>query len=250
MYLASDFHLGAPAGRASREREYKILRWLEQVQDDAAHIVLVGDIFDFWYEFSRVIPKGFVRFQGKIAELTDGGLPISFFTGNHDLWMRDYFIEELGVMIYHEPQSVLWNQTKLLIGHGDGLGPGDKAYKLMKKLIFDNRFLQFCFRQLHPDWGLWFAHTWSARRKKKSPAPSFKDKTQEWIWAYCESIAQSQPHDYYIFGHRHLPLNLPVSSGGRYINLGEWMSQCCYATFDGQHITLECFEAQTPIIRV
>jgi UDP-2,3-diacylglucosamine hydrolase len=249
IYLASDFHLGAPAGLASRQREHKILRWLEQIQDDAAHIILVGDIFDFWYEFNKVIPKGFVRFQGKIAELTDGGLPVSFFTGNHDLWMRTYLQNELGVSIYHEPQSVVWNQKKILIGHGDGLGPGDKAYKILKKFIFTNPFLQFCFRKLHPDWGLWLAHTWSKHRKKKSPAPTFKHKNQEWIWQYCESIALQDPHDYYIFGHRHLPLDLPVSGGGRYINLGEWMSQYCYAIFEQQELRLACFEAQTAIIQ-
>ncbi len=244
LFFASDFHLGAPNADKSRRRELDIIDWLEQIRPEAAAIVLVGDIFDFWYEYRHVIPKGFVRFQGKLAELSDAGIPIAFFTGNHDMWMQRYFWEELGIPVYRQPQSLHIANQKLYIGHGDGLGPGDYTYKLLKR-VFENRLARWLFSRLvHPDWGVGLALFWSrssrARNQKKGEEQFMGEK--EWLWQYCRSLEQTNPHDWYIFGHRHLPLDLPVGTQSRYINLGEWLHHYTYASYDGQQVHLQTFE--------
>lgn len=246
IYLASDFHLGFPNREMSLERERKVVRWLNEASRDAAHIFLVGDIFDFWFEYKHVVPKGFVRLLGKIAELTDSGIKVSFFTGNHDLWMRNYFEKELNVQIYHKPQKFVWNGKKVLLGHGDALGPKDTAYKILKKYIFTNRALYFIFRNfLHPDYSFDFAFWWSNRRKsdvKRSEKERFKGKKDEWLWQYCLRKESLEHHDYYIFGHRHLPLDMQVNAHARYINLGEWLNFYTYAVFDGKNLNLKHFK--------
>lgn len=255
IYLASDFHLGWPDVARSQERERKIVRWLTGCAEDAALIVLLGDIFDFWFEHRRVIPKGAARLQGKIAELTDNGLPVVLFTGNHDLWMRNYLREELGVTIYQKPQSVRWNNTNLYLAHGDGLGPGDRKYKILKRAVFTNPLLMFVFEHLmHPNWALGLAHFWSdfnKRRKKVMLTDARKQEViaeasakpeGEWLWQHARSVEQNQHHDFYIYGHRHIPLDLPVNETSRYINLGEWLNFFTYAVFDGQHLQLQTFE--------
>lgn len=246
LYFASDFHLGYPDYATSLKRERKIIRWLESVQDTAAHIFLMGDLFEFWFEYGHVVPKGYVRLLGKIAELTDGGLPVSIFTGNHDLWMFKYFTQELGTPVYHSPQSFVCNGQKLFIGHGDGLGPGDIPYKLLKKYFFDVKFFQWCFDKLPAFMGVGFANAWSRESKKKGNAHYFLGE-DEWIWQYCKKKHQENPHHFYIFGHRHFPLDLTVVADncdftGRYVNLGEWMNFCTYASYDGTHTELHSFE--------
>lgn len=242
IFLASDFHLGAPNMKASREREKKIIRWLHNIAEEAEAIFLVGDIFDFWFEYRKSIPKGFARFQGEIAALTDRGIKVYFFTGNHDLWMKRYFDEELGVTTYHEPVIVETKNHKLMVGHGDGLGPGDHFYKFLK-MIFTNRFLQWAFGWVHPNIGIGIAHLWSRRSRISSQkkGESFKGN-DEWLWQYCKSIEQHTHHDYYIFGHRHLPLELTVGSHSKYINLGEWINYSTYCEYDGEKAQLKTFE--------
>jgi len=243
VFFASDFHLGTPDHQTSRKREDKIIRWLKSIENEAAAIFLVGDIFDFWFEYEKVIPKGFIRFIGKIAQLRDRGIPIFFFTGNHDLWMRDYFTKELGIPVYHNPITIEINHKNMLIGHGDGLGPGDDNYKLLKK-IFTNKFCQFLFKWLHPDIGITIAEKWSGSSRISNIAKnedSFKGN-EEWLWQYCKEVEKKMHFDYYIFGHRHLPLELPVGKKSKYINLGEWVSQFTYGVFDGNELTLETFD--------
>lgn len=243
IYFASDFHLGAPNSKISRERELKIIRWLDFIKEDAQAIFLVGDIFDFWFEYRNVVPKGFVRLLGKLAQLSDEGMPLFIFTGNHDLWMFDYLERELNIPVFHEPQSLEISGKKILLGHGDGLGPGDYKYKLLKK-VFVNRYAQWWFKLVHPDFGIWLANTWS----KKSRASNIKKGEEkflnedEWLWQYCKQYHQTDPHDFYIFGHRHLPLDLEVGKTGRYINLGQWLNQFTYASFDGNKVDLTKFE--------
>ncbi len=243
IYFASDFHLGYPDGEISKQRELKIIRWLDIIAKDATHIYLVGDIFDFWFEYKHVIPKGFIRFQAKLAELTDKGISISMFTGNHDLWMMDYFTKEFNIAVYHNPISITISNKKFHIGHGDGLGAGDYHYKFLKK-IFTNKVCQWAFRTLlPPTFGMGFGFLWSDYRKKKNAhkVEVFLNEN-EWIWGYCKEIEALEHHDFYIFGHRHLPLDLPVGEQSRYINLGEWMNYDTYAVFDGENLALLKFE--------
>jgi UDP-2,3-diacylglucosamine hydrolase len=243
IYFASDFHLGTPNKKASRERELKIIRWLDMAKKDAAAIFLVGDLFDFWHEYKTVIPKGFIRFQGKLAELADAGIPLYIFTGNHDMWMFGYYTDELGIPLFRTPQKVLVGNKKILVGHGDGLGPGDRMYKFLKK-VFENKLCQWAFRQIHPDVGIRIANMWSS----KSRLNSSNDETSkflgegEWLWAYANEVEQKEHHDCYIFGHRHLPIDVAVGENSRYINLGEWINYFTYATFDGKEFVLEKFD--------
>ncbi len=243
VYFASDFHLGVPDDHTSRLRERKIVRWLDAVAPTAGAIFLVGDIFDFWFEYRHTIPKGFIRLQGKLAQLSDAGIPVVFFTGNHDMWMFGYFTEELNVHIHRAPQQFMIAGKKFLIGHGDGLGPGDRRYKALKKL-FRSSVAQWLFARLHPNLGMGIAHTWS-RNSRLANNKKGEDKflgEDEWLWTYCREVESREHHDYYIFGHRHLPLDLPVGESGRYINLGEWVNHYTYGQFDGAELTLKTFE--------
>lgn len=245
IYFASDFHLGVPNLEESHKREQRIVRWMTHIEQDAAALFLVGDIFDFWHEYKQAIPKGFIRFQGKLAQLADSGLPIYLFTGNHDMWMFDYFNKELGVEIFREPISLIANGKKILLGHGDGLGPGDQQYKFLKK-VFANKVCQWLFRQIHPDLGISIANSWSA----KSRVSSSSDGTEkflgegEWLWAYSKEIEKHTHHDFYVFGHRHLPLDLEVAENSRYINLGEWVNYDTFASFNGKDFVLDKFDQE------
>ncbi len=243
IYFASDFHLGAPSRQDSLEREKKIIRWLTSIQEEAAVIFLLGDIFDFWFEYKYVVPKGFVRLQGKLAELTDSGIPVILFTGNHDMWMFDYFTQELGISIYHKPQSLQINGRQLYIGHGDGLGPGDHQFKILKK-FFRSPVCQWLFSMVPPRVGMGIAHYWSGRSRDKNHEldKQFLGEEKEWIFQHCQQVEAKQHHDFYILGHRHLPLNMKINKKSRYINLGEWITDYTYAVFDGNNLALLHFE--------
>jgi UDP-2,3-diacylglucosamine hydrolase len=248
IYFASDFHLGVPDRPQSLERERKIIRWLDLIKHDAAHIFLMGDIFDFWFEYKHVVPKGYVRFLAKVAEITDAGISVSFFTGNHDFWMFSYFTEELGVNVFTDLQTADFRNKKFLLGHGDGLGNGDYKYKALKKFFFQVKPFQWLFDRVLPSYiGMSIANAWSLHSKlvKGSPPP-FKGN-DEFIWQYCKEVEATQHFDYYIFGHRHLPLNLEVGGNkdfppSRYINIGEWIRQFTFGVFDGQEISLMTFK--------
>jgi UDP-2,3-diacylglucosamine hydrolase len=244
IYFASDFHLGVPDHASSLAREKKIVRWLESVRQDAHTIYLLGDIFDFWFEYKHTIPKGYIRLQGKLAELRDAGIPIVFFTGNHDMWMFDYFTKELDIPIYRDPQVLKVGDQKLLIGHGDGLGPGDKTYKVIKK-FFNSRICQWLFARIHPNLGIGIANLWSreSRISNMKREEKYEGKEGEFLWVYCTEREQQEHFDYYIFGHRHLVLDLPIGDKSRYINLGEWVHQSSYGVYDGKTVTLKTFES-------
>mgnify|MGYP001627192938 CR=1 FL=1 len=243
LYFASDFHLGVPDKHASRLREAKLVRWLEHIRKDAQGIYLLGDIFDFWFEYRTVIPKGFIRLQGKLAELRDAGIPVYFFTGNHDMWMFDYFPSELDIPVFRQPMVLDTGNHRLLIGHGDGLGPGDLSYKILKR-IFASPVAQWIFARIHPNLGMGIAHFWSrkSRINNQMREEKFKGEEHEFLLQYCRETEQHTHHDFYIFGHRHLPLNLPVGNNSRYINLGEWVHFSTYAVYDGKTVELLSFE--------
>lgn len=242
IYFASDFHLGVPDLKTTIEREKLLVKWLESIRHDAHSLYLVGDMFDFWFEYKYTVPKGFIRFLGKLAELRDAGLPIYFFTGNHDLWMFDYFQKELDITIYTQPQQFQISNHKFLVGHGDGLGPGDRFYKVLKTALFANRFCHWLFARLHPNLGMYLAHSWSkSSRIANMEREKFQSDDNEFLFKYCEEIEKKEHHDFYIFGHRHLPLDLKVSGNSRYINLGEWVNYSPYAVYDGKDIQLKSF---------
>lgn len=243
IYFASDQHLGAPNSEESFVRELKFLRWLDTVKKDAETIFLLGDLFDFWFEYKTVVPKGFVRILGKLAEIRDSGIPIYFFVGNHDLWMRDYFETELNIPVYHKPKEFIFNNKTFLIGHGDGLGPGDKGYKRMKK-VFTNPFSKWLYRWLHPDIGMRLAHYLSVKNRLISGDEdvTFLGDDQEWLVQYSKKKLQEKHYDYFLFGHRHLPMKIKVGENSKYINTGDWITHFTYAVFDSQELSLKTFE--------
>jgi UDP-2,3-diacylglucosamine hydrolase len=248
-YFASDFHLGVNARLTSAERERQIVRWLDMVSRDAEAIYLVGDLFDFWFEYSSVVPKGYVRLLGKLAELTDADILIYFFTGNHDMWVFRYFEEELGIPTYRQPIVQAIHGKTFFIGHGDGLGPGDHGYKFIKK-VFANKTCQWLFERLHPNFGIWLANFFSGKSRALYPeAPGFLGEENEWLIAYANRKLDIVPADYFIFGHRHLPIDHILKNGNsRYINLGEWLHHCSYAVFDGEDVELRFFENEEGVV--
>jgi len=242
VYFASDFHLGVPDYATSLMREKRIIRWLDNCKKDAKAIFLVGDLFDFWFEYKHTVPKGYARFMGKLAELSDSGIELHVFVGNHDLWMFGYFERELNAKVYYDPIEVNINGKLIYVGHGDGLGPGDKGYKQLKK-IFTNSFFQWCFNWLHPNIGIGLANFWSS--KSRAQANNVEQQflgDEEWLWQYAKVMEATKHHDYYVFGHRHLPLNLEVGNASRYINLGEWLTQYTYAVFEEGELKLKNHE--------
>lgn len=243
IYFASDQHFGAPTAELSFPREQKFVRWLDEIKLDAAAIFLVGDLFDFWFEYKTVVPRGFTRVLGKLAELSDQGIPIHFFVGNHDLWMDDYFEKELGIPVYHSAREFEFNGKKFLIGHGDGLGPGDKGYKRMKK-VFQSPFSKWLYRWLHPDIGVRLAQYLSVKNKLISGDEDveFLGEDKEWLVQYSKRKLQTQFFDYFIFGHRHYPMVINIGENSSYINLGDWIGYFTYGVFDGNDFHLVTFE--------
>ena len=242
VYFASDFHLGVPDFETSLAREKRIIKWLDKCMKDAKAIFLVGDLFDFWFEYNHTVPKGFTRFLGKLAEVSDAGIELHVFVGNHDLWMFGYFERELNARVYYKPIEININNKKLYVGHGDGLGPGDKGYKKLKK-IFISPFFQWCFNWLHPNVGVALANFWSS--KSRAQANNVEQKflgEKEWLWQHAKHVETKKHHDYYVFGHRHLPLSLAVGENSTYINLGEWLTQNTYAVFHNNELQLETYE--------
>jgi UDP-2,3-diacylglucosamine hydrolase len=247
VYFASDNHLGAPTTEQSLPRERKFVNWLNEVKEDAAAIFLMGDLFDFWFEYNKVVPKGFTRTLGKLAELSDNGIPIFYFVGNHDLWMNGYFEEELGIPVFHKPQEFQLNNALFYIGHGDGLGPGDKGYKRMKK-VFTNPFFKWLFKWLHPDIGVRLAQYLSVKNKLISgdEDATFLGEDNEWLAQYSRRKLEEKYRDYFVFGHRHLPLEIELSTASKYINLGDWITYYTYGEFDGNSFELKSYDSSLP----
>ncbi len=243
VYFASDFHLGAYPLSASKLREKRIVSWLDHIKQDAKALYLMGDIFDFWFEYKTVAPKGYIRFLGKLAELADLGIPITFFKGNHDMWMFGYLKEELNATIIDNEQVIELDGKGFYLHHGDGLGPGDRKYKFLKK-IFRSPLCQWLFARLHPNLGIGIATLWSKQSRLASGEnDGFLGEDKEWLYQYASSLEKTDHHDYYIFGHRHLPYDLPIGNQSRIINLGEWVNYETYATWDGQELTLHNWKA-------
>lgn len=220
---------------------------MNHIKKDATELFLLGDLFDFWFEYNKVVPKGYVRVLGKLGEITDQGIPIHFFVGNHDLWIKNYFTQELGIEVYRKPKDFVRHGKKFHIAHGDGLGPGDRGYKLMKK-GFSNGFFQWLFQWfIHPNFGVGLGQYLSKSKTVISGrrAPKFMDETKEWLVQYAKLKQEEAHRDYYVFGHRHLPLEISIGKKATYMNIGDWISHFSYAVFDGQKLTLKYWK-ETP----
>lgn len=247
VYFFSDVHLGAPNNKLSRVREQKLLLFLNSIEADAAAIFIVGDLFDFWYEYKHVVPKGYVRVLGKLASLSDKGIPIYFFVGNHDMWMKTYFQEELNISVYFEPATFTFSGKKFYIGHGDGLGPGDHGYKFLKK-IFRNPVCQTLFGLLPPVLGIGLANYFSrkSRESVEEHEHIFLGADKEWLMVFAREVLAKEPMDYFIFGHRHVPILEALSPTSVYLNLGDWIRHFTYAEFDGKTLKLKKFTVLDP----
>jgi len=241
LYFVSDIHLGAGSYASSREREDRLVRWLGQIKADAAGVFIMGDLFDFWFEYKTVVPRGYIRLLGKLAELSDAGIKLYFFKGNHDMWMFDYFEKELNATIISNELVIELGGKKFFLHHGDGLGPGDGTYKILKK-IFRSKLCQWLFARIHPNLGIGIANYWSRNsRIANSKKEGGKPGEQEWLVVYCREVLQKTYYDYMVFGHRHLPLDIQLGNNARYVNLGEWVHGNSYAVFDGKELKLEYF---------
>lgn len=250
IYFASDLHLMQAPDTASHRREMDFIRWLDTVKNDAEAIFLLGDIFDFWFEYRRAVPRGFVRLLGKLGELTDGGIPIHFFTGNHDLWIRDYLPTETGMIIHRHPEEFTANDKSFLVGHGHHLGTVSLRDKL-SALVFNSKILRKAFSAVHPDWGIAFGQRWSENsRKRHGLAESFESPDKEEIMTYAYEKLVHKHYDFFVFGHRHLAMDVRLSESSRYINTGEWMEGYTYAIFDGQDVSLHSFKGKTRFLTV
>lgn len=243
IYFLSDFHLGAPDFEKSLLRERKIVSFLQQASVDAAEVFVDGDMFDFWFEYKEVVPKGYVRLLGQLASMSDQGIRLHFFLGNHDMWMRDYLQKELNMSVYEAPQTFDWNGKKFYIGHGDGLGPGDHGYKFLKK-IFRNPICKALFGFLHPHFGIGLANYFSRKSRAKTGDGDsiWLGNENEWLVVYSKEVLAKQYFDYFIFGHRHYPIDLKLNDQSRYVNLGDWISNFTYGVFDGFDMKLKRFE--------
>lgn len=244
VYFASDFHLGIPDYATSMAREKRLCSWLDEIKHDAAELFLVGDIFDAWFEYKNVVPKGYTRFLGKLAELSDNGLHIEAFTGNHDLWMRGYFQQELNIPVHHTAIRREYNGKKFLIAHGDGLGPGDHGYKLLKKVL-RNPLSQWIYRRIHPDTGVGMASKLSRMGPKHEVEEKpFLGPEKEWLVQYCLDVLKHEHIDYFIFGHRHIAIEYPLPQNSLYVNLGDWLRFDSYAVFENNELKLKFYKGK------
>ena len=239
IYFISDFHLGVPNDKDSRKREDKIVAWLNSISHDVQILYLMGDVFDYWFEYKEVVPRGYVRLLGKLAELSDAGVEMHYFTGNHDMWVFDYLPKEIGLQVHRAPIQKEYNGKKFFLGHGDGLGPGDFGYKFIKK-VFANKLSQWLFARVHPNTGIGLMKFFS--RKSRIATGTSDDvylgDDKEWLMIFSREVLQKEHYDYFIFGHRHLPLDKQLNDQSRYINLGEWINHFTYAVFDGVKLEL------------
>jgi UDP-2,3-diacylglucosamine hydrolase len=254
IYFASDFHLGIPDHASSLRREKLLVKWLDEVCADASEIYLMGDVFDFWFEYKTVVPKGFTRLFGKLAEIVDRGVPVYLFRGNHDIWAFNYFEQEIGIQLHREAVIREWNGKRFFLAHGDGLGPGDNGYKFLKK-VFEFKPNQWLFRWLHPDIGTRLALFFSRRSRYANEAKDEKqvsleggiDLSKERLFTFAADYLKTDPNiDYFIFGHRHVPANLPLNTKSRFINLGDWIANFSYAVFDGDNLQMMTYRSGKP----
>ena len=242
VYFLSDAHLGSLAIDHSRTQERRLVRFLDSIKDKASAIYLLGDMFDFWNEFKYVVPKGYTRFLGKISELTDMGVEVHFFTGNHDIWTYGYLEQECGVILHRKPLTTDIYGKVFYLAHGDGLGDPDSKFKFLRQ-IFHNHTCQVLFNAIHPRWSMWLGLTWAKHSRMKradGKEPAYMGEDKEFLVRYTKQYMQTHSDiDYFIYGHRHIELDLMLSRKSRMMIIGDWIWQCTYVVYDGEHIFLE-----------
>ena len=242
IFFASDFHLGLNTGTPPVDREKKVVRWLESIAPEAKEIYLLGDVFDFWWEYKLVVPRGFTRFLGKLSSITDSGIPVHFFTGNHDMWVSDYLSGECGIIIHTGPLTATFNGKIFHLAHGEGLGNTNFGYKILLK-IFRNKPLRVWYSSMHPWIGVGFGHRWSlSSRLGKGISLDFLGEEKENLIKYANSVSANTKVDYFIFGHRHLALSYKMMQGGEIIFLGDWIKQSSFAEWDGNNLILKTLD--------
>lgn len=243
VYFLSDAHLGCRSIPHDRTRERRLVHFLDHIKDKASAVYLLGDIFDFWYEYKTVVPRGYTRFLGKLSELTDRGVEVHFFTGNHDIWCGDYLEKECGVVLHTEPMTVEIGDKVFMLAHGDGLGDPDRKFRFLRAL-FRNRFCQRMFSCIHPRWAVAFGLAWAAHSRLKHGTeggdPPYMGEDKEFLVRYAKDYLKVHPEiNYFIFGHRHIELDLMLSRANRVLVLGDWITQFTYAVFDGENLFME-----------
>lgn len=244
IYFVSDAHLGLPPERKSKEREKLLVKWLQEKRKDAGAFYLMGDIFDYWFEYKKVVPRGFVRLLGKLAELTDAGIPIFFFTGNHDVWVFDYLPRETGIVIHKKPDIHTYNNQRFYLAHGDGLGPGGKRFKFLKK-IFKSKTLQWLYARIHPNTATGFAHRWSKKsRFSKGNYVPWLGEEKEHLVIHSKSIESKEHNDFYVYGHRHVPKEHMLNNKSKLVYLGDWFVNFSYAEYDGKDLKLKFYRKE------
>jgi len=239
IYFASDFHLGLPTGVPPLEREKKVVEWLNKVAPDAKEIYLLGDVFDFWWEYKLVVPRGFTRFLGTVASITDSGIPVHFFTGNHDMWVGDYLSTECGVIIHTAPLTTILNGKKFHLAHGEGLGTLDNGYKILLS-IFRNRPLRAMYSALHPWIGVGIGLRWSlSSRLGKGITKEFMGEAKEDLVRYARNVLETDNIEHFIFGHRHLAMTYNLKDNVEILFLGDWIRNGSYAELEGNILTFK-----------
>ncbi len=242
-FFASDFHLGQDGVLSSKDREKLIVKWLETIEPEIKKLFLLGDVFDYWFEYGEVVPRGFSLFLAKLADMRNSGIPIEMWTGNHDMWMFDYFPLEYGIPLHRKPQHLELFEKQFFIGHGDGLGPGDVGYKMIKK-IFSNSLCQWAFARIHPNTALKIMRTFS-QASRESVEPKFSSREKERLISFCDTYIQSHDVDYLVFGHRHIPFDVVLSDGkSKYFGIGDWLFHQSYGMFDEDGFVIKYFESQ------
>lgn len=250
IYFASDFHLGFPNEKESRERELCIISWLDEIKPTCGELYLLGDVFDFWFEYKWVAPKGFIRLLAKLADFVDAGIPVNIFSGNHDLWYGDYLTKEIGVTIYNEPIVREYFGKFIYLHHGHALGSYDKGMIFLHK-IFSNRFLQWCFSFVPVNWAFGFAHAWSThnRNAKVFESANYMGDDKEFLLLYSKEVLQKNHYDYFIFGHRHVAVDKEIAPNSRYINTGNWITSSTYAVLSEQGLEVLSYKGGDLVVR-
>ena len=242
VYFLADAHLGSKTHVDSIETERKLCRWLDGVKQDALAIYLLGDMFDYWYEYKYVVPKGFTRTLGKLAELSDSGVEVHFFTGNHDLWLTDYLEKECGMILHFKPHITTIQGKKFFLAHGDGLGDSSRSFRFLRR-IFHSNFLRKCFSAIHPRWTIPLAHAWSNSSRENGGVTPYLGEDREYLVSFAKEKLKEDPDiNYFVFGHRHVLLDLPIAEDSRVIMLGDWITLFSYAEFDGDRLQLKQFD--------
>lgn len=239
-YFLSDLHLGASYLDRPHERERMVADFLSGIKDDAARLYLVGDILDYWFEYRTVVPRGYVRFFGALADLADAGVRITWLIGNHDIWMFDYLRDELGIEVIDGPVVTEIDGRRFFICHGDGLGRLPLPFRFIRSM-FRNRFCQRLYAAIHPRWTVGFAHRWSAGNRDYDPArpPVFdgpmRCNVEDWARNY---VADHPDTDFIVLGHHHVMVDERVGDRCRLVILGDWIYNFSYAVFDGKNFSL------------